>query len=78
MMGEYGSMAWFGHGFGSGSMILWWLFIIAGLAALAWWLLSFSRSNTPRKSARDILDERFARGEIDREEYEQRKRDLEG
>jgi len=30
------------------------------------------------RSALDILDERFARGEIDREEYEERKRVLKG
>ncbi len=30
------------------------------------------------RSALDILDERFARGEIDREEYEERKRVLRG
>lgn len=31
----------------------------------------------PLRSPRDILDERFARGEIDQEEYEQRRRTLE-
>lgn len=30
------------------------------------------------RSARDILDERYARGEIDREEYLQRKNDIAG
>lgn len=33
-----------------------------------------SRARTPR----DILDERYARGEIDREEYLRRRQDIEG
>ncbi len=32
----------------------------------------------PTKTARDILDERFARGEIDREEYLDRKKHISG
>jgi putative membrane protein len=31
---------------------------------------------TPSDSALDILDKRYAQGEIEREEYEQKKRDL--
>jgi uncharacterized membrane protein len=36
------------------------------------------RSGGRRNSALDILDERYARSEIDREEYVQRRRDLLG
>ena len=78
MMGEYGDMGWFGPGFGGVFMILWWVLIIAGIVALARWLMSLSRGDAPRKSALDVLDERYAQGEINRDEYEQRKRDLQG
>lgn len=33
-------------------------------------------NNTNKKSARDILDERYAKGEIDLEEYNERKKNL--
>lgn len=35
-------------------------------------------TRTPERSALDILDERYARGEIDQEDYQQRKKDLGG
>jgi putative membrane protein len=35
-----------------------------------------SRSRQDGGSAKEILDRRYARGEIDKEEYEQKKRDL--
>jgi putative membrane protein len=67
-----------GNGFGLGlpglGMILVWGAIIL---LLVWLVRAFSRtSDGKEKSARKILDERYARGEIDRQEYEQKKRDL--
>lgn len=59
------------------------LFMIAGLAPIfALILLLTARlsdrrgGSTPVRSAREILDERFAKGEIQREEYEERRQVL--
>jgi putative membrane protein len=82
MMGSWGmGMGWPGMIF----MWIFWLLIIVGLILLIRWLVQSSRDNrlpasgppTSRSSrALDILAERYARGEIDKEEYEQKKRDL--
>ena len=56
-------------------MVLGWLLVIAAIVASVWWLASFRRP-TSRNGALEILRERYARGEISREEYESRRRDL--
>jgi putative membrane protein len=72
-------------GFGMGWMWLWWLLLLVGVVVvvvglmLAWRSGDRSRAGgTARRpsSAREILDERFARGEIDEEEYRARRRVL--
>jgi len=65
-------------GFGFIFMLLFWALVILGIAALIRWLTT---RPSPGKNSRDktpleIVQERYARGEIDREEYEQKKRDL--
>jgi len=75
-------MTW-GGGWGWGGFgllhLLWWGLIVLGIVALV--RVSFGRGppgfrRSEEDSALAILRERFARGEIDKAEFEERKRDL--
>lgn len=57
-------------------MLVFWGLVITALVLGIRWLVSQGRDARPRDSALDILRERYARGEIDREEYLGRRRDL--
>jgi putative membrane protein len=71
-------MMWWGSGYGWIWMLLSWVVII-GLVVWAVTALSGrdARGRNGPPSARHILDERFARGEIDEEEYRRRRDELE-
>lgn len=62
---------------------LWWLFWIA-IVVVAIYLLTRALSSTRRddvggrESALDVLEKRYARGEISSEEYEERRSRLKG
>ncbi len=76
--GEWGMG--YGMGFGWIFMVLFWALVIFGIVVLAKWLFSTGGSGAFRgsgKSALDILKERYAKGEISRDQYEQMRRDLE-
>ena len=72
-----------GMGWGGG-MVFGPLLAIILLVVLAALIVPFMRGigfggGEPRaRTARDILDERYARGEIDREEYLRRRQDIAG
>jgi putative membrane protein len=56
-------------------MLVFWGLVIAGLVVGLRWLIGQSRP-TGRDEALEILRQRYARGEIDKQEFESRKRDL--
>ena len=79
MMNDWHSFGGWGMGFGFVLMLLFWILVILGIAVLIRWMLA---QPSPSRSSRDktpleIVQERYARGEIDREEYGQKKLDLE-
>jgi len=61
--------------FGMIFMILWWVLIIAGIVALVRWISRSSGTNGGQTPL-DILKERYAKGEINKAEFEERKKDL--
>jgi putative membrane protein len=76
-----GMMSW-GIGWsGPIIMVIFWIAVIAAIFFLIRWLVRSARESSPLKtedSAPDILKKRYARGEIDKEEYEEKKKDLSG
>lgn len=78
MMDWTGGTGWI-MGIGWIFMVLVWVLVVVGIIALIRWLgMSSSNSHeTQQKTPLQILHERYARGEIEREEFEQKRRDLE-
>jgi putative membrane protein len=69
-----------GYGMGYGIIgILWlifWILIIVGLVLLIKYLWEGGRSRKEQESGLEILKKRYARGEISKEEFEEKKKDL--
>ncbi len=71
-------MPWYGMVFGPIMMLIWLVIVIVVVAAVIRWLqggggagpLPFAGN---RKRALEILEERFARGEIDKDEFQEKK-----
>ena len=69
-------MGWFGMIF----MAAFWILIIVGLVFLIRWLIQTTSTGKEtgqgRSKALDILKERYARGEIEKDEFDAKRRDL--
>jgi putative membrane protein len=61
-------------------MITFWVAVIVGIILLIRWLIIAKRTTSHGTSSSDssleILKKRYARGEINKEEFEEKKRDL--
>lgn len=81
-------MGWYDHGWGLGAwigmglgMVVFWGLVVLGIIALIRWTgserrdvrRSDGRRPVEAQSALQILDERFARGDLSAEEYQQRR-----
>ncbi|EKE20345.1 MAG: hypothetical protein ACD_8C00017G0001 [uncultured bacterium] len=86
MMGRYGDWGYgqmMGYGFGSGWILtlLFWALIIWAIYALIKHVIGKNdiglSSKNQEDSAIKILKDRYAKGEINKEEFDQKKKDLE-
>lgn len=85
----YGMMGGYGMGYGMGpiGIIIWIVVIVAVIVAIVWLVRSMAGigshhhalpSGPRRSSGLDILEERYAKGEINRDEYLEKKKDIGG
>ena len=75
-MGNWGHMM--GYGYGGGFM---WLIVLVLVGVVAYFLLQATKSKgsvgSTTETPLDILKKRYAKGEIDKEEFDRKKKDLE-
>ena len=76
----FGMMDGYGYGMMSGGMwivgLIFWILILIGLVLLIKYLWLGSGIRGGPESALEVLKKRYARGEISKEEFEEKKKDL--
>ena len=75
MNDTYGMHPMFWGGMG-GWMFLWWILIIVVIIGAVSIFVRQQGNSNREKSALEILNERYARGEMSKTEYEEKKRDI--
>ena len=68
-------------GWGAWAMLvplIFWVIVLIGVALLVQKLIADQRREPPESRALDVLSQRYAKGEIDREEYLRRRQDIIG
>jgi len=76
MMPDMMQWHWWGFWlFGPIFMLVFWGLVITGIVLLIKWIFGQTGTKT-EESALDILKKRYAKGEISKEEFEEKKRDI--
>jgi putative membrane protein len=63
-------------GFGWIFMVIFWALVIWGIVTLVKSVMGSSKSEGTTESALDVLKKRYAIGEINKEEFEEKKKDI--
>ena len=77
---QFGMMDGYGYGMMSGGYwilgLIFWILVIIGLVLLIKYLWEGGGARREQESALEILKKKYARGEISKEEFEEKKKDL--
>jgi len=76
MMWMDSTWGWLWWPLGALFMVVFWGLVIAGIVLLVRWLWGLGQPTPRQESALDILKKRYARGEISKAEFEEKKRDI--
>lgn len=71
----WGNSGW-GMGFGWPFMVFFWILTIIGIVYLVKLIAGNAKGGEKHETALDILKKRYAKGEINKEEFEEKKKDL--
>ncbi|MDO8724442.1 MAG: SHOCT domain-containing protein [Candidatus Methanoperedens sp.] len=73
----YGMMDGYGMSYGTGIIgLIFWILVIIGSVLLIKYLWESSGAKKDQESALEILKKRYVRGDISKEEFEEKKKDL--
>ena len=76
-MHNYGMMNGYGMGYGTGILgLIFSILVIIGLVLLIKYLWESGGGKREQESVLEIIKKRYARGEINKEEFEEKKKDL--
>lgn len=64
------------HFIGIGMHLIWWLFVIGIIVLVVFKIIPYRPDAESKEDALEILKKRFARGEMERKEFEERKKIL--
>lgn len=73
----WGNQGWgmgWGMGFGWPFMFLFWILVVIGIVYLVRLIARNAKEGERHETALDILKKRYARGEINKEEFEEKKK----